>query len=236
MAKFEIIRDNENAVQGYKLGSHYLVKVYSWGNNYDWVINQTGQISYFEGEFSEALANGEVELVSSCKEGKERLVALAEQNEEEENMNEYESKNAAAVLEVVEGYMAELEEYKETYHRSRRLRINDVYDELSIFDWWNEYLSMTQLKDMRKFLKEAIKLGYTGYVCFKVGATYCSNGMWAHTEPSTDGHSPDGCPCLYKSFTPDYNYWTVSDEEGYFDVDEHEYKTIRELEAYIEAR
>lgn len=119
-----------------------------------------------------------------------------------------------------------------------RYKIADVYDDLSIFDWWNEYLSKSQLKDMRRFLKEAIKLGYTGYVCFKVGATGCANGMWAHKEETTDGYSPDG-ECLYKSFTPAYNYWSVKTASGKWVPDgDDKYdsiKTIKQLESLISA-
>ena len=60
--------------------------------------------------------------------------------------------------------------------------IRQVYDDLSIFDWWPERLTITHMKQMRTFLREAIKLGYDGYVCFKVGASGCANGMWAHKE------------------------------------------------------
>ena len=127
---------------------------------------------------------------------------------------DYAKYNAEAVLAVVDEYINELEDEKEKRGRAGRLLIKKVYDELSIFDWWNEYLSLTQLQDMQKFLREAIKLGYTGYVCFKVGATGCAKGMWANTEPTTTGYSPNGCAFLYKSFTPAYNYWTAYDKDG----------------------
>ena len=114
-------------------------------------------------------------------------------------MGKYSYHNAKEVLEAVEFYI----------ESGDKFRIRDVYDELSIFDWWPEYLTQAKLKDMRKFLKFAIKHGYTGYVCFKVGATGCANGMWAYKKESTDGYSPK-CGCIYKSFTPEYNYWQVS--------------------------
>ena len=137
--------------------------------------------------------------------------------------------NAKEILTAVE---AKIEELENSYYR--KLRIRDICNELSIFDWWNEYLSISQLKDMRKFLREAIKLGYTGYVCFKVGATGCANGMWAHKNETEDGYSPDG-ECLYKSFTPAYNYWqvkTINDEW----IPNNKYdsiKTIKQLEELI---
>ena len=115
--------------------------------------------------------------------------------------------------------------------------IRDIYDELSIFDWWPEKLNTNHMKQMRTFLKEAIKLGYTGYVCFKVGASGCANGMWACVNPTTDGYSPKG-DTLYRSFTPDYTYYAFSkDGKWYPNLDSKEYdslKTIKLLEEAIQ--
>lgn len=149
-------------------------------------------------------------------------------------MGKYESKNAQNVLDRVD------EKLDAIYEQGiKSYRIDDVYDELSIFDWWNERLSKTQLLDMQRFLREAIKLGYTGYVCFKVGATGCANGMWAHKQESEDGYSPKG-EVLYKSFTPSYNYWSVQDKDGiwYPDCTDDQFdscKTIKQLEAMVES-
>lgn len=150
---------------------------------------------------------------------------------------------AAQVLERVEERIAWFED-----NPYRRLRISDCYNEFSIFDWWPEYLNKSKLQEMRQFLREAIKLGYEGYVCFKVGATGCANGMWAHTELETDeGYSPNNCPILFRSFTPAYRYWDVTDKdgnwnwEGKYESEEdrrlHYDKlgTIKDLEAFIEA-
>lgn len=108
----------------------------------------------------------------------------------------YEQFNAEPVLRRVE----------ELIEEGKPRRMYEVYADLSIFDWWVDILTVTRMKQMRSFLKEAIKLGYTGYVCFKVGATGCANGMWAHKRESEDGYSPDG-DCLYRSFTPAYVRW-----------------------------
>lgn len=146
-------------------------------------------------------------------------------------MKDYSKYNAKEVLKVVEEKIKELEASK----YNKYLRINEVCNELSIFDWWNNKLSLTKLKDMRKFLKEAIKLGYTGYVCFKVGSTGCSSGMWAHTTETNDGYSPDS-DFLYKSFTPEYNYWQLSKNGKAYPNGEtfDSLTTIKELESYIE--
>lgn len=123
---------------------------------------------------------------------------------------------AAKVLASVEKLISEMEAKKAAGKKYYAVRIDNVYDELSIFDWWKDELSLSNLKDMRVFLKKALEFGFDGYVCFKVGATGCANGMWAHTEKSTDGYSPRGCRTLYKSFTPAYTVWDVSDEDGNF--------------------
>ena len=150
---------------------------------------------------------------------------------------------AAQVLERVEERIAWFED-----NPYSRLLIDDCYKEFSIFDWWPKYLTKSKLYEMRQFLKEAIKLGYTGYVCFKVGATGCANGMWAHTELETDeGYSPNNCPVLFRSFTPAYRYWDVTDKDGNWDFEGKDesaddrrlhydkLSTIKDLEAFIEA-
>ena len=74
--KFEVIRDDDGIVSGYKLGSYYLMKRYIWMNTYDWIINKTGENYYFENDFWKLVHAGEIELTLSCKQGKQRLVEL----------------------------------------------------------------------------------------------------------------------------------------------------------------
>ena len=107
-------------------------------------------------------------------------------------------------------------------------RISDVFEKLGIFDWWNENLSMTQLKQMKSFLEKAISLGFTGYVCFKVGASGCSHGMWACKNESTTGYSPDGA-CLFHSFRNGDNYWGYCDENNKWVNDDLTWKEIKEI-------
>ena len=124
-------------------------------------------------------------------------------------IGEYKRYNAQPVLHEVERYIRILEmKHRNFANWSRRykLTMDECYDDLSIFDWWVDDLSLTRLKQMRTFLKEAIKLGYTGYVCFKVGVEGCANGMWASKEPTTDGYSPK-CDFMYRSFTTNYTCW-----------------------------
>ena len=106
---------------------------------------------------------------------------------------------------------------------SRPIRM--VYDDLSIFDWWPERLTISHMKQMRAFLKEALKLGYPGYVCFKVGASGCANGMWAYKEESKTGYCPK-CDAIYRSFTPDYTYYSVS-INGKWLPEDKEYNSLK---------
>lgn len=131
--------------------------------------------------------------------------------------------NAQEVLENIDKCISELTELTPEsfkFYRHKRMRyhwrqggwdygfvMGEVFDELSIFDWWRESLSMSQLKQMRAFVQTAIKLGFKGYVCFKVGASGCSHGMWAHTDESTTGYSPNTGDVLYHSFRTGDNYY-----------------------------
>lgn len=117
-------------------------------------------------------------------------------------------RNAAAVLEQVNDHLEKI-----NLQPNRRYPMREVCEPLSIFDWWVEYLGVTKLRDMKRFLEAAIERGYTGYVCFKVGSTGFANGMWAYEQESKDGYSPDGA-CLYRSFTPKYTYWQARDADG----------------------
>ena len=154
----------------------------------------------------------------------------------------YKKYNAENVLAEVDKLIAELDKKKSSIPKSwwtgkplyhvKGYKMDDVYDRLSIFDWWVDTLGYTRLTQMRGFLREAIKLGFTGYVCFKVGASGCANGMWASTEESTNGYSPDGGETLYRSFTPDYTYWSFTRNGEWLPPKEtfDSIKTVRQLE------
>ena len=117
----------------------------------------------------------------------------------------------ASVLENVIALIAKLEA---TDDKSRRkVRTYEYMHRLSIFDWWKDWLTLSDLKSMKAFLTKAIKYGYNGYACFKVGASGCANGMWAYKEESTSGYSPDG-EFLYRSFTPSYTAWDAKLADG----------------------
>jgi len=142
-------------------------------------------------------------------------------------------KNTMEILKNVEHMIDNAETISSKRGYRFKYFISDVCEELSIFDWWNETLSISQLKQMRSFLETAHKMGYDGYVCFKVGAKYCSNGMWAHKEESTTGYSPDG-ECLYHSFVNGRNDWDAKLKDGAWlhDYDNFNY-TLKEVQAAI---
>lgn len=170
----------------------------------------------------------------------------------------YASKNAAAVLEQVRAHMQILGDHNQqgygyirpedaTYRFTHRgytgskgwgFNIGSVCEALSIFDWWNDSLSLSQLKQMEKFLEKAIKLGFTGYACFKVGAAGCSHGMWAYTVETTNGYSPKEGKALYHSFVSDENYWDMMDLDGDWMGDrypQHSYRwTLAEIMDQLE--
>lgn len=108
----------------------------------------------------------------------------------------------------------------------------EVYDDLSIFDWFTDTLSKSRLRQMASFLRVAHKFGYDGYVCFKVGCSGTANGMWAYKAESTTGYSPDG-EYLYHSFTPEYNEYAVCLKDGCVCHNSQPIRTIKDLKAAI---
>lgn len=118
-------------------------------------------------------------------------------------------------------------------------KTRDIWHALNIFDWWKDYVSVSDLKQMKSFLQTAIAHGYTGYACFKMGVPSCAHGMWANVNESTDGYSPDGA-FLYHSFRSGDNYYCifngsydpeVKDESG-----SAKEMSKREVEAYFKRK
>ena len=142
-------------------------------------------------------------------------------------MGDYSKHNAGPVLANVEAAIKGVDS-----RWSRKYPIREVCDDLSIFDWWPDEIGATGLKAMRSFIKNAIRLGFDGYVCFKVGAKGCASGMWAYKKESQNGYSPDG-PCIYRSFYSTGNYYDACDSSGHWlttDTPYDEIKTVRQLE------
>lgn len=122
--------------------------------------------------------------------------------------------NAKEVLVNVERLLQEAEETKDMTGRYKRYPIVCVYKDLGIYDWWSDWLSVSQLRQMRGFLKTAISLGFVGYACFKVGSRGCTHGMWAYEMESTTGFSPEEGACLLHSFVGGEHYFDYCDRSG----------------------
>ena len=142
---------------------------------------------------------------------------------------------ANEVLENVNRMIQAGESIKAKCGYSYKWRISEVCNDLGIFDWWNELISVSQLKQMKKFLETAIELGYTGYVCFKVGASYCSHGMWAHELDSDTGYSPNEGGCLYHSFRNGDNYYDLKINGQWLGNDEKYQYSLKEIKAILNA-
>ena len=87
-----------------------------------------------------------------------------------EYVHTYEKYNAKQVLLVVEKYIEQLE--KEENPINRKLYIRDVCDELNIFDWWKDCLTISNLKDMKRFLKQSIVDGSDYWLISLDGENY----------------------------------------------------------------
>lgn len=71
--KFEVIRDYADDIRGYKLGDWYLLKHYTWGNQYSWFISKECIMHMASYEWGKYYDTGRVEYVLSCREGKQIL-------------------------------------------------------------------------------------------------------------------------------------------------------------------
>lgn len=150
------------------------------------------------------------------------------------------------ILKNIESAIAELEaapdnEYANGFDSSRMcirnghkaFRMNAIYKDFEIFDWFTDTLSLFRLKQMRSFLREAERLGFSGYTTFKVGCSGTAHGMWAYKNESTNGYSPEG-DCIFHSFRPDYNYWDVKLNGGWMcDRIGKDKLTLREIRAAV---
>ena len=71
----------------------------------------------------------------------------------------------------------------------------------------NYQITKTKLNKMLKFIDEAIKQGFYGYVAFEEGY---GNGMWVYSRINpNDNRKPTEGVALYHSFESDSNYWQV---------------------------
>lgn len=111
---------------------------------------------------------------------------------------------AKNVLEATNNIISSLEKDGKNFIDTGKL-----VEVINLFDWWEDEMSLKDLKEVKLFLEEAIKLGYTGHVCFKYSTFEGANGMWAHKEEKEIRHD-----FLYKTFSSRENYWIVYNHVG----------------------
>lgn len=66
--------DTDNDIRGYEFNNKYLLKHYTWKNQFNWIIADKDYYSIMSCEFNKLLDNGNVKLVDNFKEGKEILL------------------------------------------------------------------------------------------------------------------------------------------------------------------
>lgn len=133
------------------------------------------------------------------------------------------------VLQNLDGVLTELY-YQKKYYAQPKIPCTRVSQKLGIFDWFPEKLTISRLEDMQRFLREAKKLGFNGYCCFKVGGEGTASGKWAYKKDSIDGYSPKNCECLYESFySTNQNYWKFSFDTDFFYPNGDDWNSIRKL-------
>ncbi len=102
---------------------------------------------------------------------------------------------------------------------------SDWYDDKKYYDKYRvknyialerserQRITKTMLKEMKKFLEKAQKMGFRGKVRFRNGY---DNGMWASTRDYDQAtvEATKGQIVLYHSFETDSNYWQLLNEKG----------------------
>lgn len=76
--KFTRLYDDYGYVSGYKCGKYYIMKRYTWGNAYEWIINKSGRCHYFEHEFWDEIESGRVILCENLKIAKQKVKEMIE--------------------------------------------------------------------------------------------------------------------------------------------------------------
>ena len=65
--------NTDGEVRGYELNGKYLLKHYTWGNKYSWMIADKDYYAIMSCELNKLLDNGNIRFVDNFKEGKEEL-------------------------------------------------------------------------------------------------------------------------------------------------------------------
>lgn len=79
MKKEKLYTTDGESLRGYKIGDYYLLKQYTWGNKYNWIVT-IQEYSYFNCELMDAIERKECFLVESMKDGIELINKKMEGN------------------------------------------------------------------------------------------------------------------------------------------------------------
>lgn len=74
--KFNKLYDDDYSVKGYECGGYYIMKHYTWMNNYEWIINKDGKNWYADCEFWKLVDGDDVVLCLNLKDAKQRVEKL----------------------------------------------------------------------------------------------------------------------------------------------------------------
>lgn len=105
--------------------------------------------------------------------------------------------NATQILNNIDGIIESAE------GNGNKVTVRMVRGELGIIDWWKATLTTKQLKAMKSFLAQAVKMGFDGHACFIVGVKGCTSGMWAYRND---------IPCgdfIYRTFQSGKNHYNA---------------------------
>lgn len=136
-----------------------------------------------------------------------------------------EKKTAEEVLKNVNKMLTEAEYYKKHNGKIKwYLDSLKICEDLSIWKYQDRIMTVSKLKEMKKFLENAIKLGFTGHAFFLVGKKGYGHGMWVYKNYHPYNKINE---CLYHSFVNGKNYYNYIDKEGKYLGDKISGKTYR---------
>lgn len=116
--------------------------------------------------------------------------------------------------------------------------ISSVADSMNITKWSPNvrYLTLTNARQMRVFLREARYLEIGGYAAFQIQLLHGNLiTMWAYRFESLDGRTPEG-QYLYRKYSASGTYWDITNNKGDVPVPGRRFnalRTIKDLEEFI---
>lgn len=77
--KKEVLKKWNGDVRGYKIGDYYLLKHYTWGNKYNWIISKEDFYAIMSCEVGKLFDEKRIEFVPSKKDGIEIILNRLEE-------------------------------------------------------------------------------------------------------------------------------------------------------------